>query len=126
MAQLTQQQRYEIEVLLTVGFSIIEIGKKIGVNTAVISRELARNSDQRNGAYKADLAQKKCTNRHRLKKKNTRFTNEIKAYVLLLLKRDFSPQQTVGRCKFKNYSCVSAETIYQLIYHTRKLRHNSV
>ena len=56
MAQLTQQQRYEIEALLTVGFSITEIGKKIGVNTSVISRELARNSDQRNGAYKADLA----------------------------------------------------------------------
>ena len=60
MAQLTQQQRYEIEALLTVGFSITEIGKKIGVNTSVISRELARNSDQRNGAYKADLAQKIC------------------------------------------------------------------
>ena len=120
MAQLTQQQRYEIEALLTVGFSMTEIGKKISVNTSVISRELARNSDQRNGVYKADLAQKKCTARHTLKKKNTRFTDEIKAYILLLLKQDFSPEQIVGRCKFENYSCVSAESIYQLIWQDKK------
>uniref|UniRef100_UPI00135875F8 helix-turn-helix domain-containing protein n=1 Tax=Dyadobacter sp. 3J3 TaxID=2606600 RepID=UPI00135875F8 len=56
MAHLTIEQRYEIAELRLQGFSITKIGENLGRHKSVISRELARNSDQRNKFYKADLA----------------------------------------------------------------------
>ncbi len=60
------------------GSSLAEIAKSIGVHKSTISRELQRNSDQRNGDYKVDLAQKKYHQRHANKPKSIRFTQEIK------------------------------------------------
>ena len=41
------------------GLKQIEIGRKIGNDNSVVSRELKRNSDLRNGEYRSDLAQRK-------------------------------------------------------------------
>ncbi|SEJ43494.1 Helix-turn-helix domain-containing protein, partial [Myroides marinus] len=65
MSHLTLEQRYKIEAYKNLGRSLSEIGDYIGKDRSVVSRELKRNSDGRNGVYKADLAQKKTTLRHK-------------------------------------------------------------
>ena len=82
---------------------------------SVISRELKRNSDKRNRSYKADLAERKCKQRHRLKSKQIRFTNAIKYFVIYCLKENYSPERIVGRVKLEGLKCVSVERIYQYI-----------
>jgi IS30 family transposase len=120
MSHLTIEQRYEIATLRSQGFSMSKIGEFVGRDKSVISRELSRNSDQRNNVYKADLAQSKFHFRQRKKAKKIHFTEEIKTLVISLLKEDFSPEQIVGHCKIKNLKCVSAERIYQFIWDDKK------
>jgi transposase, IS30 family len=116
MIHLTPGQRYEIGILKTKGYSQAEIGKSIGKDKSTICREFKRNSDLRNGVYKAELAQKKCNERHRVKPKNIRFTEPIKLYVNNCIQLDYSPEQIVGRSKKIGQDCVSTETIYKHIW----------
>lgn len=68
MKHLTQMQRYEIFAYLESKKSQVFIATQLKVSKSCISREIARNSDQRNGKYKADLAQRKA--RERIEKKH--------------------------------------------------------
>lgn len=120
MAHLTIEQRYEIAALRSQGFSMTKIGEKLSRNKSVISRELARNSDQRNKFYKAGLAHSKANSRQKEKAKKKNFTEEIKILVISLLEEDFSPEQIVGHCRIKNLKCVSVERIYQFIWQDKK------
>lgn len=120
MSHLTIEQRYEIATLRSQGFSMSKIGGFIGRDKSVISRELSRNSDQRNNVYKAKLAQSKASIRQHDKVKKIRFTEQIKARVIHLLEEDFSPEQIVGYCSDKNFECVSIERIYQFIWSDKK------
>ncbi len=120
MEHLTLGQRYEIGILKSKGYSQTEIGKSIGKNKSTISRELRRNSDLRNGVYKAELAQKKCDERHKIKPKNIRFTEPVKQHVVAWILFDYSPEQIVGRSKEKGIDCVSTETIYKHIWEDKK------
>lgn len=69
MSHLTQEQRYKIQILLEQGFSQSYIAKEINRDKSVVSRELKRNSDRRNGVYKAQLAEKNMLIDKRLKGK---------------------------------------------------------
>jgi len=120
MCHLTEEQRYTIQVLREQNYSQKFISDQIGKNKSVICRELQRNSDQRNGCYKAELAIKKCAERHKLKKKKIHFTDEVKLYVESKLKEDLSPEQIAGIAKLESVCCVSHETIYQHIWHDKK------
>ena len=59
MAHLTLEQRYAIQYLRSEGLTQSAIAEKIGKDKSVISREIRRNCDMRNGAYRADLAHRK-------------------------------------------------------------------
>ena len=54
MSHLTPEQRYTIEILYNENYSQTAIAKIICRDKSVINRELKRNSDKRNGAYKSD------------------------------------------------------------------------
>jgi len=95
MCHLTLEQRYKIETYRELGKSQKEIADYIGKDQSVISRELNRNCDQRNGCYKADLAQRKTTD-------------------------DLSPEQIVGRAAKDGKKMVSAESLYQYIWADKK------
>ena len=74
--QLTLAQRYQIEALKTVGHSQSSIAKIIGVNKSTVCRELQRNVPKRGtGAkiYRAENAQVKTDNRHKIKPKQSLF-----------------------------------------------------
>lgn len=43
MHHLTQHQRYQLEELMSSGFSCREIGKQLGVHASTVSREWSRN-----------------------------------------------------------------------------------
>ena len=120
MSHLTLKQRYKIEICLTQGYSQTEIGNLLGRHKSVISRELKRNSDQRNGKYRAELAQSKTANRHLEKTKRILFTSSMQSKVTELIKEDYSPEQISGRSKLEGWPCVSAERIYQYIWADKK------
>lgn len=116
MAQLTLEQRYKIEAWLEAGKSRGQIAQFIGKDKSVVSREIKRNSDGRNGQYKAGLAHRKAQNRHKHKPKNRRFNAEVEANVLYYLTMDYSPEQISGRAAKDSREMVSTERIYQYIW----------
>ena len=120
MAHLTQEQRYTISRLLANNKKQCEIATIIGKNKSVVSREIKRNKDQRNGVYRHELANKKYKLRHKLKPKRKRFTEEVKAHVDVLLKKDYSPEQITGVCVDEGIDCVSHERIYQYVWQNKK------
>ena len=117
---LTKEQRYTIFTMLKNGYSQSEVAKTIDRDKSVISREIKRNKDKRNGKYKADLAQKKYEQRKKEKLHKVVFTNKIKKYVEEKIKDDLSPEQIYGRAKTEEVKCVSHETIYQYIWKDKK------
>ena len=116
MAHLTLEQRYKIQTLREEGLSLKEIAEKVGKDKSVISRELQRNCDKRNGAYRADLAQRKYRERLEQKPKSQKFTEQIKETVTRFLQKKYSPEQIAGRCKLEGKPYVSLETIYQYVW----------
>jgi IS30 family transposase len=120
MAHLTLDQRYQIEFGISKGWTFSRIASEIGKDKSVVSREINRNSDQRNLVYKADLAQDKTSLRHKSKNKFISFTPQIKQTVSELLQKDFSPEQIVGRCRLENIQCVCHETIYQFVWEDKR------
>ena len=73
-------------------YSQTDISKIIFRDKSFINRELKRNSDKRSNAYKADLAHRKCKQRHLEKPKQIRFAKAIKDFVIYYLKEDYSPE----------------------------------
>jgi transposase, IS30 family len=116
MSHLTQAQRYEIQTLKQLKHTLKFIADYIGKDKSVVCRELQRNSDKRNGIYKAELAIKKCESRHKNKNKKIHFTSQVKEFIDTYLKEDYSPEQIVGLAKKENMKCVSIERIYQYIW----------
>lgn len=120
MAHLTIAQRYEIAALRNQNFSQSKIANSIGKNKSVISRELKRNCDARNGLYRAELAQKRTDLRHENKPKKVYFTTEVSEFVIKYLKEEYSPEQIVGYAEKEKIKCVSIERIYQFVWHDKK------
>ena len=120
MAHLTLELRYAIQYLRSEGLTQSAIAEKIGKDKSVISREIRRNCDMRNGAYRADLAHRKYQERLEQKPKPHKFTEQIKETIPRLLEEDFSPEQIVGRCKLEGKPCVSREQIYQYVWEDKR------
>ena len=119
MKHLTLAQRYEIEILRRQYISNSNIADTIGVHKSSISREIKRNSDMRNGAYKAELAHSKAQKRHVEKSKSIRLTDAVIEHIRTKLSLDYSPEQIVGDAKKNQINCVSTETIYTHIWNDK-------
>jgi IS30 family transposase len=120
MSHLTASQRYAISVMRQSNYTQKAIALAIGKDKSVISRELKRNSDGRTGEYKSDLAERKCRERHKRKRKSSKFTAPMQDRVETLLREDYSPEQVVGFLKQEGTACVSHERIYQHIWADKK------
>ena len=116
MSHLTQEQRYTISVLKKEGYLQKDIAEKIGKHRSVLSRELRRNCDLRNGEYRAELAQRKYQKRKQEKRKRINFTDSIRVHIVSKLGQKYSPEQIVGDCARLAIKCVSVERIYQYIW----------
>jgi IS30 family transposase len=113
MSHLTSEQRYTISSMLAQNYKQNQIALAIGKDKSVVSREIKRNSDQRNGFYKSDLANRKYKQRQEEKNRPVVFTTTIKKYVEDGLNNEYSPEQINGRAKLDGISCVSHECIYR-------------
>lgn len=120
MSHITQEQRYTISQMLEQGCSKTSISEMLGKDKSVISRELKRNSDVRNGKYRYELAVKKHLLRQKEKHKHKRFTALIQQEAEALLQEDYSPEQVVGFLKKQEKETVSIERIYQHIWADKK------
>jgi len=120
MGHITVEQRYTISAMLDGGYSQSEISRVINKDKSVVSREISRNRDQRNGEYRADLAERKARTRQKEKVRPVFFTAEIESKVEELIREDYSPEQVVGFMKKKGLPVVSHERIYQHIWQDKK------
>ncbi|KAF5050438.1 IS30 family transposase IS4351 [anaerobic digester metagenome] len=120
MSHLTVEQRYTISEMTQAGYSQTAISKVIGRDKSVVSRELKRNADGRSGMYHFELACRKAAGRQQEKRKHTRFTPDVQAFVEEMLLLKYSPEQIVGIAKKEALPCVSHERIYQHIWSDKK------
>jgi IS30 family transposase len=120
MHHLTQEQRYIISSSLQSGKSRAEICVLIGRDKSVLSREIARNRNEKTKEYSADLAQRKYATRQKGKRKACHFTASIQSYVEEKIESQLSPEQIVGIAKRDKVACVSHERIYQHVWDNKK------
>lgn len=110
--QLTQEQRYGINMLLKTGHNRSEIAVGIGVHKSTISRELKRNRGLR--AYRHKQAHDLATAR-RKQKARPRINAGAWAFIERLVQKEWSPEQISGWMKNELDYSVSHERIYQHI-----------
>lgn len=121
MKHITEVQRYEISAYLKSGKSKVFIARQLKIDKSSISREIARNSDKRNGKYNPNLAHRKATKRNETKHKAVHFTSHMKEIAKELLEKEqYSPEQIVGHCRRLNIPMVSHESLYQWIWSDKK------
>jgi len=125
--QLTLEQRYKIEALISTGMTQSSIADHIGVHKSTISREIRRNVPQRgSGAkiYVAINAESKTQNRHKFKKKNIYLTTDLKKQMKEWMEqKKYSPELISAQWAKDGIEGVSHETIYKFIWnckHTNK------
>jgi IS30 family transposase len=112
--QLTEGERYQIEVLLNGGSSLTAIARALRRSVSTVSREVKRNSL---GKYKATLAQQRTRRRHRLKYKHKIFDEQMRSFICNCLKREkLSPEFISARGKGIRKDFISHEWIYQWIW----------
>jgi len=120
MKHITSEERHTIEHLLGQKQSPANIAKQLDRSKSTIIREIQRNSDQRSGAYRYALAQRKAQDRKKNKPKRSDYTPAIGAHVERELAKWHSPEQIVGDAKKLGIDCVSIETIYLKIWADKK------
>jgi IS30 family transposase len=117
---LTFSEREEIALARAGGESMRSIARRLGRCPSTISRELARNADA-GGGYRATTAHALAYERACRPKPAKLATNVVlRKKVEQDLRRRYSPEQIVGRCRHEfphdQEMWVSAETIYQSLY----------
>jgi hypothetical protein len=111
--------------MLQSGYTQKSIAIALNKNKSVISREISRNRDKRTRTYIAPLAQRKCDERHKSKKKHIKLTNEMRLFIVEKLKGKYSPEQIVGWSKRHAIECVSHQWIYKMVWDDKKRRGNN-
>jgi transposase, IS30 family len=115
MSHVTVEQRYTIGVMLQQNYKQIDIANAIGKDKSVVSREIKRNCDNRNGEYRSNLAQRKRDSRQKERKRSKKLTDEVAIIIKEKLEEKWSPEQITNRCKQQGIDMVSHESIYQFI-----------
>ena len=126
MAQLTKQDRQEIEYYLKKGHGPTAIGSMLGRSKSVISSEIKRNSV--NGKYSGKKAHLKAYQRRYWvlnDPQKIRLCPALESYIEKALRRKnpWSPEQIAGRWNEleskKNGLTITAPTIYKYLYRFR-------
>ena len=127
---LTEKERYVISHLSLAGFSLREIGRRIGRHHTSISREIKRNRPTYadDAVYWYDAA-KYYEKERRHKARHCRRQHErLIAYVTSKLHLDWSPEAIAGRLRIDhpddNTMRISHETIYHWIYRDSRNKGN--
>ena len=111
---LTQDERYQITILLKDGKRQYQIAALMNRHPSSISREIKRNRGQR--GYRPKQAQALSEARMRASDNGRRISDAVWAVVDEKLNETWSPEQISGYLKANNQPGVSHECIYQRIY----------
>lgn len=121
--QLSLVQRYQIEAFIKAGMKQKMIAQEIGVAPSTVSRELGRNIPKRGrtaGDYVADNAQRKTDQRHQMKPKVVKFTNEMKEQAVKWLTLEKWSPEIISAVGHQTDKCpVSTEWLYQWIWQSK-------
>ena len=120
MKHITSEERHTIAHLFSQKLSPANIAQQLHRAKSTITREIKRNSDQRSGQYRHDLAERKAQARQKSKAKRCDYTPAIKAHVECGLAKWYSPDQIAGDAHKHGIDCVSVETIYRKIWADKK------
>lgn len=112
--QLSQAQRYQIEILKKAGKNQKEIAKLLGVSPPTICRELKRNTGQK--GYRPKQAQIKTDRRRKAAAKALKMTPALILLIEAKILMDWSPEQISGSLKAELGILISHERIYQHIW----------
>ena len=115
---LTQDERYQIAILLKAGHKQSDVARLMNRHPSTISRELARNRGQR--GYRPKQAQEFSQARMRACENGPRISDETWAFAQAKLAELWSPEQISGYLKTCGQPGVSHETLYQRIYADRR------
>ncbi|HEY5139917.1 MAG TPA: IS30 family transposase [Methylococcales bacterium] len=116
--QLSQAQRYQIEILNKAGKNQKEIAALLGVSPATICRELKRNKGKK--GYRPRQAQIKAGKRRREAAKALKMTGEVILVIEEKICLDWSPEQVSGWLKINQGIFISHERIYQHIWEDKR------
>lgn len=118
---ITLEERVKISILLKEKKGPSEIGRILGKDKSVISREIKRNSSPGSyQIYSGVQAQKRFDERAKKKGRKSKIDDQMKLEIKERLVKKWSPEQIVGRCKIDKVPMASHETIYLYIYEDKK------
>lgn len=112
--QLTENERYQIYTMNSLGMKQKEIAEHLGRSPSTISRELKRNKGQR--GYRPAQAHRLAVQRRQNAYKHFKLTDEVCQWIEQLLAQDLSPEQIAGYLEREKLVLLHHETIYQYIY----------
>ncbi|MFM6630273.1 MAG: IS30 family transposase [Microcystis panniformis] len=117
-SHLSITERSELYKLRVIDkLSISEIGRRMNRDKSTISRELSRNTDERQIGYLPDTADALMqARRKQAKVKFQSISDKTIVEVKQRLKQHHSPEQLAGRMKREGLGKISYETIYLMIY----------
>jgi IS30 family transposase len=116
--QLTEKERYCIEILIQEGYSNKMISQKLGRDKSTIGREIKRNSNGC-GNYFSEEANSLAKNR-RKREFFSKFTDIAKYVIEDKLQDKWTPEQISAELKLEYNIFISHELIYQYINNDRK------
>jgi IS30 family transposase len=115
---LLAEEREEICVLHSQGYSEDDIGRAIGRAKSTVSRELSRNASPEYQCYRAGRAQQRAEARRATASHHQRLKcDTIRDYVRAHLQEDWTPELIAGRLPLEHPGLsISVEAVYQYIY----------
>ena len=112
--QLSQAQRYQIEILNKAGKNQKAIAELLGVSPGTICRELKRNKGKK--GYRPKQAQIKADKRRKQAAKAIKMTKEVIVEIEEKIRLDWSAEQASGWLKVNQGIAISHERIYQHLW----------
>jgi len=112
--RLSQSEREQIFLLLYEGYSLREIGKRLGRNHTTLSRELKKNTGKEYSPVKAHTEAVELRHKHDHRKLDDPL---LQSYIIRKLGDHWSPEQIAGRMTYQGSTItVVHETIYAFLY----------
>lgn len=112
--QLTEQERYQIYILMKAGFTNKAIADQLGRHPSTISRETNRNRGLK--GYRPAQAQRLSDQRRQEASKYYKVTDEVYGWMEQLIHQQLSPEQVVDYLKRYRGVSLHHETVYRYIY----------
>jgi IS30 family transposase len=112
--QLTENERYQIYIMKKAGHSQESIAIVLDRSPSTISREVRRNKGLK--GYRPAQAQRFSDSRRTGAYKQCKVNDEVRAWIVKLLRQELSPQQVVDYIRRHKKLSLHHETVYRLVY----------